>query len=146
MRWQGKLIDRPLTNMPQEYVPIAIQLFKNLMGYMGDLESSKKPPLEHIKKLLKIVLSAPSEVRDECYVQVLKQIKQHRVYANALRGWKALALLASTSAPSAELCFSVMNFLLTEIKTNEDDNVLLHANYIISRLYHIFLRARKNVP
>jgi hypothetical protein len=49
------------------------QVHKNITGYMGD-RSSKKKPLDHIKKMLKGVLSQSSDkLSDETFCQLCKQ-------------------------------------------------------------------------
>ena len=40
--------------------------------------SSSKPSLEHVKKYLHLVINAPIELKNEAYIQVLKQITQHK--------------------------------------------------------------------
>ena len=47
------------------------------MGYMCDLKATKKKPLEHIKKILRITFRAKIEIKDEVYCHVLKQMKDH---------------------------------------------------------------------
>lgn len=112
---------------------------------MYDRKSSKKP-LAHAKKHLKMTLNASEEIKDEAYVQVLKQIKDHKNYENSLRGWNFFAIMASCYIPSSRLFYSILNMLLFEIKNNSDPNVVSHANYVFVRLYKTFECKRRNLP
>jgi len=112
---------------------------------MNDRKSSK-PPIDHVKKHLKLTMNAAEELRDEAYVQVLKQIKGHRVYDKALRGWNFLAIIASCYLPSPKLFYSLINYLISEIKNGQDKIIVEHANYVLVRLYKTYELKRKNIP
>jgi len=44
---------------------------------MTDRKSSKVP-LEHVKKHLNLTINSPIELKNEAYIQVLKQITKHK--------------------------------------------------------------------
>src|SRR5689334_22711916 len=115
------------------------------MSYMNDRKSSKQP-IDHVKKHLKLTFPAEQPLKDEAYVQVLKQIKDHKDPLKAIKGWKFLAILASCYAPSDNLFYSLLNYLLFEIKTNKDLEIIQHANYIFMHLYKSFTNKRKQIP
>lgn len=55
-----------------EMSAMAIQCFRNATGFMGD-RSSGKGDEGHAEKLLKNCLSGPEDLRDEVYLQIIKQ-------------------------------------------------------------------------
>lgn len=124
---------------------------------MMDRDSSKKP-IEHAKKMLRLTMEAPEELRDESYVQIIKQITNHKDHAKALRGWNLFALMASTYVPSEKLYYSLLNYLFDIIKNSNlsesyeiesiDSKTLIkyHANYVIIRLYKTYENKRYNLP
>ena len=112
---------------------------------MGDRKSSKKQ-LEHANKHLKLTMNATEDLKNEAYVQVLKQMKDHKEYEKSIRAWNFLAILASCYIPSIELFYSILNYLLVEIKNNADKNIVNHANYVFTRLYKTYEIKRKNIP
>ena len=59
---------------------------------MGDRKSTKQP-ISHIKKHLKFTINSSQELKDEGYLQVIKQITLHPEYDKCLRGWKFLAII-----------------------------------------------------
>ena len=94
MTWQKKEIDTPLLKMDDELKPIPIQMFRNLLSYMTDRKSSKKP-ISHARKFLKLTLYSEQIIKDEAYIQIFKQLHDNKSYDSLLRGWKFLAILAS---------------------------------------------------
>ena len=46
------------------------------MSYMGDRRSSKSPQL-HVIKHIRLAMGSPEEVKDEAYLQVIKQITRN---------------------------------------------------------------------
>jgi len=112
---------------------------------MLDRKSTKKP-LDHVKKHLTLTISSNQDLKDEAYIQVLKQIKEHPDPEKERRGWSFLSIIASSFAPSEELFYSILNYLLFEIKHNNDQIIIQRANYIFIRLVKIFENPRNNIP
>jgi hypothetical protein len=76
MQWSSLLITEPLLKLTDNLTEIAVKIFKNLVSYMGDRKSVKQP-IENVKKHLRQTFNAPEDLKDESYVQVLKQITHH---------------------------------------------------------------------
>ena len=112
---------------------------------MGDRKSTKKD-IGHVKKHLKLTLNGPIELKDESYCQILKQITQHPDKTKCLKGWKFFSILASCYAPSPELYFSILNYLIFEIKNGIDIDIVHYANYVFVRLIKSFENKRKQIP
>lgn len=147
MKWQKSVIKKPLTNIPDEYSALICQMFKNLLGYLGEIKSSKQS-LPHIKKLLKFAHTAKQEVKDEVFLHCWKQLSGHTevTYDKQIKAWKAFAIISSIITPSTQLFFALLNQLLFEIKKNEDENLERHANFVFARLHRIYSRPRKYLP
>ena len=91
-------------------------------------------------------MNSSEELTDETYVQVLRQLTDNENYDNYMRVWMFLSIISCCYIPSPELYFSILNFLLIQIKTNSDNNVIQRANYIIIRLIKSFENRRKFIP
>ena len=144
MQWQNSIIRSPLLRLSSSLEEISLQLFKNMMSYMGDRRSSKRPQL-HIIKHTKLVMGAPEEIKDEAYLQVIKQITRNPKPASAQKGWNLFAIMASCYPPSLELYYALIHYLLDIIKTGEED-LQKRANYIAIRLSKTFESRRKLFP
>jgi len=112
---------------------------------MFDRNTSKKP-IDHIRKHLTITMNGPMCLKDEAYIQVLKQIKGNPDEEKTKRGWNFLTILSACFAPSESLYYSILNYLLYEIKHNSDQNIVRRSNYIFIRLVKVFGKKRRNIP
>ena len=139
--WQGSLISKTLIRLPSSLEEIALQLFKNLMSYMGDRSSSKNPQL-HVIKHTRLAMGSPEEIKDEAYLQVIKQITRNPNPNRTMRGWNFFAIMASCYPPSMELYHALIHYLLDIIKCG-DENLAKRANYIAIRLSKTFESRRK---
>ncbi len=148
------MLEHPLTKMKDSLKRIGRQIFKSklkgfnfldLISYMFDRKTSKKP-IDHVRKHLAITMNAPMAIKDEAYVQVLKQINDNPDPEKTKRGWNFFAILSACFAPSPTLFYSILNYLLNEIKNSKDQNIVRRANYIFVRLCKVFDRKRKHIP
>ena len=144
MTFQRSLIKKPLTNLPSSLNEMAVQLFKNLVSYMGDRRSSKKQN-QHILKHTKLAMSSPEDLKDEAYLQVIKQLTNNPNEESREKGWTFFAIMSSIYPPSMELYYSLIKYLLEIIDGNEE-NLKKKANYIAIRLMKTFESKRRYSP
>ena len=147
MSWQKKELNISLLIMPKEDDNlIAIQMFRNLLSYMLDRKSSKKPA-QHVIKFIKLIKFGSPRLKDEAYLQVYKQLHKNKKYESLMRGWKFLAILASTFVPDNNDIYNlILKFLFFEYKENEDNLIKNHANYVFVRMVKTKNRERKMPP
>ena len=141
---QKSLINKPLTHLPSSLNDMAIQLFKNLLSYMGDRRSSKKENL-HMLKHTKLAMNSPEELKDEAYLQVIKQITNNPSEESREKGWTFFAIMSSIYPPSMELYYCLIKYLLAIINGN-NDTLKKKANYIAIRLMKTFESKRRYSP
>jgi hypothetical protein len=111
---------------------------------MGDRNSSKKKEL-HLKKHTAIAMSSPEELKDEAYLQVIKQITNNPNDESKEKGWNFFAVMASVYPPSMELYYCLIKYLLGIIDGN-DENLQKKASYIAIRLMKTFDSKRRYPP
>ena len=141
---QKTLIKKPLTNLSASLNELAVQLFKNLVSYMGDRRSSKKQNL-HILKHIKLAINSPEELKDEAYLQVIKQITNNPNDESREKGWTFFAIMSSIYPPSLELYYSLIHYLL-DIIDGDEEALKQRANYIAIRLMKTFESKRRYSP
>jgi len=144
MTFQKSVISKPLIYLPSAFNDMAIQLFKNLMKYMGDKKTLQKPNVL-ILKHTKLAMSSPEELKDEGYLQVIKQITDNPNEESREKGWIFFSIMASIYPPSMELYYCLIKYLL-EIVDGGDENLKKKANYIAIRLMKTFESKRKFSP
>ena len=147
LKWQKREIHQPLLKMDDENgIEAAKQMFRNLLSYMDDRKSSKKPVL-HVKKIIRIVLVQSPIVRDEAYLQIYKQLHDNPKHSSLMKGWKEMAIISSCFVPSnKDIYHLILNFLFFEMKNNTDIQILNHVKYIFVRMIKMKDRPRRHVP
>ena len=146
LSWQKKELTQPLLEMNDNYKSISIQIFRNLLSYMKDRKSSKKPIL-HARKFLKLTLHSNQIIKDEAYLQIYKQINNNQNYESKIRGYKFLAIISSCFVPSKNIYDIILNFLFFENdKEKNDISIINHIKFIFARLLKTNEKERKNVP
>lgn len=106
-----------LTNLAPAHEQAARKNFTNLLRCMGDKPSPVKGDLaEPIVKLAK----KEKVLRDEVYVQLMKQLTDNPSTKSMLAGWELFHSLVKEELPTDELCEFLRGFL--ERSTNPDEH------------------------
>lgn len=145
MAWQKKELSKPLLTLNEAEELYSLQMFRNLLSYMGDRKSSKMS-LFHVLKFLKLTIHSQQILKDEAYLQVLKQLRGNPSNDSLMKGWKFLAILSSCYVPSDEIFYLILNMLFVEIKNNKDKTIVNHANFIFLRLLKSKQSQRQRIP
>ena len=147
LTWQKNELSNSLLIMNDDYdVGIAIQMFRNLLSYMCDRKSSKKP-IKHITKFIKLVKLGNPILRDEAYLQVYKQLHKNKKTDSLMRGYKFLAILSSSFLPENKyIYYIILNFLFFELQKTQISLIQNHINYIFVRMVKLKKRERKMAP
>ena len=110
MEFKKSMIKKSLLKENRHLDTLAVQLFKNVMSYMGDRKSSKGCK-DHCQKLLRLCLSAPTGIRDEVYVQLMKQTTKNPKKESERRGWELLTQCLSFFPPSKMIVDTVRDYI-----------------------------------
>eukprot|EP01100_Stratorugosa_tubuloviscum_P007534 TRINITY_DN3124_c0_g1_i1.p1 TRINITY_DN3124_c0_g1~~TRINITY_DN3124_c0_g1_i1.p1 ORF type:complete len:1462 (-),score=863.00 TRINITY_DN3124_c0_g1_i1:229-4614(-) len=139
MNWQKSSIHGSLTRIeatltlkdPNKEASI---IFKNILGYMGD------KPLNYPQMLAREVLQKGidhKELRDEIYVQLLKQITNNPSSDSIAKGWKLIELAIECFPPSREF----ENFLEIYLRQLGESKAALR-----NKLHEIVYSGAKSAP
>eukprot|EP00937_MAST-01D_sp_MAST-1D-sp2_P002590 g2590.t1 len=142
--WKSDLIKTSLRKLNEDLSNEAVQAFKNVVSYMGD-RSTKKQPLDHARKLLRNVLHAPEELRDEIYCQLCKQTTNNPNPESDEKGWQLFTLCLSTFPPSQE--FKPYLYTYWDEAKETEGYVGEYASYLLERLEKMCrMGPRREVP
>lgn len=119
--------------------------------YTGEKKSSNSRHY-HLRKFLRLPLNQQDgeDLKEEAYIQCIKQLNLNPDAEKLDRAWSALALLASYYLPNSSsnrLYYSVLNHLFYFSKMNDNNpRVVQRCEYVYSRLYHTSLVYRTETP
>eukprot|EP00736_Rhodelphis_marinus_P009729 Rmarinus@m.14910 len=125
--WSNKPIHATLTKLANpDDVTLALDLFRNIMGIMGDIK------LEYVDQLENELLSkceARASIRDEVYIQLMKQLNANPNEISTGRGWALLKRCLDRFAPG-ERCGTFVAAYLKNKDHPELVETLHHTMYL----------------
>mmetsp|Transcript_16556 Transcript_16556/g.40770 ORF Transcript_16556/g.40770 Transcript_16556/m.40770 type:complete len:774 (-) Transcript_16556:284-2605(-) len=120
LTYKKSLIKKSLLKANRQHDEQAIQMFKNIMSFMGDRKSSKAPAA-HARKIIKNALKAPIGMRDEIFLQICKQTHGHPNMAHCLEGWNLMLVCLLAFPPSKNI--KVSEYLKKAIQSSTSNDV-----------------------
>lgn len=146
LSFKKSLIKKALLKQNRELDAEAVQAFKNVMSYMGDRKSSKKP-IDHARKLIMNLMVAPAGLRDEVYMQICKQTTLNPRMESTVKGWELMSFCLCTFPPSKHLRTFLTEFINKNIADTGKPKIVEMAQLCAERLNGIVkLGQRKQVP
>lgn len=130
LSFQNTVIPKSLTDLNKENNKLAIQIHKDLLGYMGD----KQLPFPAM--LAQDILRKGYEykpIRDEIYLLIVKQLTNNPRPESVAKGWQVMCMCVGTFPPSPDF----ENFLLHYIIEKRDRGrgaVVDYARYCLRTL------------
>ena len=130
LTFQPMVIPKSLTDLNRENNKLALQIHKDLLGYMGD----KQLPFPAM--LAQDILRKGYEykpIRDEIYMLIIKQLSNNPRPESVAKGWQVMCMCVGTFPPSPEF----ENFLLHYIIEKRDRGrgaVIDYAKYCLRTL------------
>ena len=130
LSFQPMVIPKSLTDLNRDHNKLALQIHKDLLGYMGD----KQLPFPAM--LAQDILRKGYEfksIRDEIYLQIIKQLSNNPRPESVAKGWQVMCMCVGTFPPSPDF----ENFLLHYIIEKRDRGrgaVIDYARYCLRTL------------
>ncbi|KAJ6240026.1 rho gtpase activation protein [Anaeramoeba flamelloides] len=128
MEHQLAPIETSLINFQNStYSEMAVEVFKNLMIYMGEIVTKEKSDILAISDIIKMGLKTP-ELRDEIYVQAVKQTTKNPNKHSEIKGWAAFCILIHSFLPSQEFQPKIVQYFEKHTKS-ERSKIRGYARY-----------------
>ena len=130
LTFQSSVIPKSILDLNKDNNKLAMQIHKDLLGYMGD----KQMPFPAM--LAQDILRKGFEykpIRDEIYMQIIKQLSSNPRPESVAKGWQIMCMCVGTFPPS----FDFENFLLHYIIEKRDKGrgaVVDYARYCLRTL------------
>jgi len=119
MHWSKHPIHSPLTRLDAMYNKEAVLCFKNLMGFMGDRVMAYPDML--VREILQKGIDQPP-LRDEIFVQVIKQTTDNPSMDSQRKGEKVMRLCLATFPPSSSFENYLEIYLRNKDPSDENPN------------------------
>ncbi|KAG5177395.1 myosin I, high molecular weight-Acanthamoeba sp [Tribonema minus] len=127
--WQNTVANKSLTDLDKDLVKEAIAVRKSLLGYMGDKQMAFPETLA--QNILFKGLDKP-KLRDEAYLQIMKQLTDNPKPESAAKGWQVLCMCCGTFLPSMDFENYLLNFVLD--KSQSEGAEACYARYCLHTL------------
>merc|ERR1712063_14816 len=135
MHWSKNPTHTSLTRVPPHLIKDSVIIFKNIMGFMGDRVMSFPNMLA--REVLEKGIQEP-DLRDEIYVQIIKQVTNNPNPSSTEKGWKVMNMSLNCFPPSREF----ENYLEIYFRNRDD----AEGNSYRKSLHHIVWNGNVSVP
>lgn len=122
-----------LTSLPGDIKDVGLKLFRLIFKICRDRERTYLPHLK-IRRIIEILFNNPLEVKDECFFQLIKQIRSNPFNGHNYNEWKLMAIVASFVCPSESFLYYFLNYLYSVYQETAVDEIKQWAKYVIKRV------------
>lgn len=128
--FQKDVINKSLCELDKDLNKTAVNMHKNLLGYMGEKRMSY--PTTLAQDILQTGFNNPA-MRDEIYCQLIKQLSSNPKPDSVGKGWQLMCMCCSTFAPSPEFQDFLMHYVVTKMDTSKGA-IVDYAKYCLRSL------------
>ena len=124
----------PLTKLQGEIKSVGIKVFRLIYKICED---RRRPMLPYykVRKLIQVLLTSPSEVKDEFYLQMIKQLRSNPYNHNNLNEWVLFAIVAGFLTPSEGCLFPLLKYIHNVYESSHNQEARSWAAYTMRRLH-----------
>ncbi|GLI62984.1 hypothetical protein VaNZ11_005841 [Volvox africanus] len=144
LMFSNESIPTSLLKLSNDHISRAVKMFSGILKYMG--ETGEQLPaiqsLEIAQKLLHQGLKRP-ELKDELYMQLIKQTRGNPVIQSRVKAWELFHLVASTMPPSKEFVTMVSEYIHAVAHEEQEDT---YVRQLATRTWNSLKRSAKAGP
>lgn len=102
-------------------------------------------PTKKIRKLIEILLNNPIEVREECFMLLIKQVTDNPYIDKNFNEWKLMAIVSSFVSPSETFLYYFINKIESIFKETLNDEVKQWSRYVVKRILQTNIKSERFV-
>ncbi|GLC77793.1 hypothetical protein PLESTB_000955500 [Pleodorina starrii] len=144
LMFSNEPIPTSLLKLSNDHISRAVKMFSGILKYMG--ETGEQLPaiqsLEIAQKLLHQGLKRP-ELKDELYMQLIKQTRGNPGISSRVKAWELFHLVASTMPPSKEFVTMVSEYIHAVAHEEQED---AFVRQLATRTWNSLKRSAKAGP
>jgi hypothetical protein len=122
----------PLTSLSGDMKQVGLKIFRLIFKICLDRERPSLPYFK-LRKLIEILMNNSAEVKDECFLQLIKQIRTNPFLTTNFNEWKLLAVIASLVSPSEYFIYYFLNYMYHVFTKTTNDEVRQWAMFVLMR-------------
>lgn len=146
LTWSVHPIPTSLLKLSNDHTNRAVKMFNGLLKYCNDADGGDDPSqsqrLEIAMKLLHQGLKRP-ELKDELYMQLIKQTRSNPYVESRMRAWELMHIIASAMPPSKEFVGLVSEYIHNVTNDSMEDP---EVAALAQRTLHCLKRSAKAGP
>jgi hypothetical protein len=131
LTFSGDLV-APLSRMLGDMKKIALKIFRLIFKICVDRNRPNLPFLK-IRKLIEILMNNSAEIKDECFLQLIKQTRDNLQLDPNTNEWRLMAILVSYVTPSEYFIYYFLNYLNTVFTTEKFEDARVWAMFVLQR-------------
>ncbi|PNH02813.1 Kinesin-like calmodulin-binding protein [Tetrabaena socialis] len=144
LMFSNESIPTSLLKLSGDHISRAVKMFSGILKYMGETGEQLPPiqSLEIAQKLLHQGLKRP-ELKDELYMQLIKQTRGNPNISSRVKAWELFQLVASTMPPSKEFVTMVSEYIHAVAHEEQED---AFVRQLATRTWNSLKRSAKAGP
>lgn len=147
LKWQSTPIRRSLLELDPSENRIACGIHKSILGYTGD--RSMIFPATLAQDIVRKGILDPtgtSLIRDEIYLQIMKQLTSNPSQNSVAHGWHLMCICVSSFPPSNDFRLYLVNFLVSNQSSKHSCCIRNYARYCLHTLENETRESSASVP
>eukprot|EP00877_Chromochloris_zofingiensis_P014605 jgi/Chrzof1/9399/Cz04g01170.t1 len=124
LTWSDEPIPTSLLKLPTDHQARAVKMFQGILRYCGDTGEapSLSQSIEIAQKLLHQCLKR-TELKDELYMQLVKQTRGNPIPQSRLKAWELFDLMAAAAPPSKDFSSLVSEYVHSVVQDTLGDDL-----------------------
>ena len=98
-----------------------------------------------MKRMVKMAVKNSAELRDEIYLQIIKQLRNNNIQESKYEAWKLLCVISCFICPSESSVYAILNYIKYVIENDRDDETRCCARFIFVRVLKGFMTKGRGV-
>lgn len=125
-------LSAPITRLLGDMKNIATKVFRLIYKICVD-RTRLNLPFYKIRRLIEILMNNSAEIKDECFLQLIKQTRNNAYLDPNANEWKLMGILVSFVTPSEYFIYHFLNFLNYTFSVEKFEEARIWAMFVLMR-------------
>lgn len=131
LSWNGSSIKKPMLITSNRTIKKeACEMFKLVQSYMGDRQT--RMDRNHVALVTVTKCWSMQGLRDELYIQLIRQTTDNTCYRSLAWGWELMAISLAFFSPSPKFQSYLEGYIYRHLDSDENSKCLVHTRSVPS--------------